>query len=138
MLISTGVPHRQGVPAGLVGGSPIEKFTATRVLVGIDYIIHEIYGSQPVENLSLFVPLENVYRQVKSRANMTGSSSMVYLANTLREVLKAAHELIASSSSSKAEDGKEYSPGVVVEFTPVNKKALRVRLAVPEDGAIPP
>lgn len=63
---------------------------------------------------------------------------MVYLANTLREVIKIAHQLIASSSSSAAEDGQGTSPGVVVEFTPEGEKALRVRLAVPEDGAIPP
>ncbi|CAN0480870.1 unnamed protein product, partial [Scytosiphon promiscuus] len=32
--------------------------------------------------------------KVKARADETGSSSMVYLANTLREVIKAAHCLM--------------------------------------------
>lgn len=67
---------------------------------------------------------------------------MVYLANTLREVIKAAHCLMASPVSpysGKTEKGARAA--VVVEHSPTmfgEKVPLRVRLAVPEDGAIAP
>lgn len=67
---------------------------------------------------------------------------MVYLANTLREVLKAAHCLLAQKSSSLAGDDEEGDRGaLVVEHSPTNIKdrgVLVVRLAVPADGAVSP
>lgn len=81
--------------------------------------------------------------KVKSRAEKAGSSSMVYLVNTLREVIKAAHCLLAEyASSPTTKDDEGVSAAVVVEHYPsaaINSRAiLRVRLAVPSDGAVAP
>lgn len=78
---------------------------------------------------------------MKGNADKTGSSSMVYLVNSLREVIKAAHSLMneqASSSGSKTD--KNTSAAVVVESSPTTygERTLRVRLAVPGDGAVAP
>lgn len=80
--------------------------------------------------------LQYFSQQVKARADKTGSSSLVYLANTLREVIKVAHHLIANSP--RTDGGEGNRPGVVVEYTPEGERVLRVRLTVPEDGAIAP
>lgn len=68
---------------------------------------------------------------------------MVYLANTLREVVKAAHCLMAANASvPDSKDGKTVGPAVVVEYYPTPLKGegnkIQVRLAVPADGAVPP
>ena len=76
-------------------------------------------------------------KQVRARADETGSSSLVYLANTLREVTKIAHDLLAVNSP-RTVGGNGKRPGVVVEYNPEGEKALRLRLAVPEDGAVAP
>lgn len=73
--------------------------------------------------------------QTKARADKSGSSSLVYLANTLREVVKVAHHL--QTQPLEADGGGENLQAVVVEHTP-GDKVLRMRLAVPEDGAIAP
>ena len=76
-------------------------------------------------------------QQIKVRADKTGSSSFVYLANTLREVIQVAHHLIATNSPT-SDGGEGTRPGVVVEYTPRGEKALRLRLTVPKDGAVAP
>lgn len=69
----------------------------------------------------------------------TGSLSMIYLANTLREVFEAVHLLLGASSGVDHDEG---SPGAaVVEFMPPKfglRRTLRVRLATPNDDAIAP
>lgn len=79
--------------------------------------------------------------QVKAHADENGSSSMAYLANTMREVIKSAHGFMAApASSSGCKRGKGSCPVVVVQFLPSRsgEGTLRVRLAVPADGPIAP
>ena len=87
-------------------------------------------------------PLKCCFRQVKARAEQDGSSSMVYLANTLREVIKAAHcHMAMHTSSSSDKDENKLRPALVVEGSATTARGdgtLRVRLAVPEDGAVAP
>lgn len=68
---------------------------------------------------------------------------MVYLANTLREVVEAAHLLMAgataSSSAGKGSDGSR--PAVVVVYSPsgiAGGGTLRVRLASVMDNTVAP
>lgn len=88
-------------------------------------------------------PLLKLYfHQVKARAEQAGSSSMVYLANTLRHVVKAVHCLMAAQALTSSEEGAEtLGAAVVVEFTPLacgGDGTLHVRIALSEDGAVPP
>lgn len=66
---------------------------------------------------------------------------MVYLVNTLREVIKAAHCLMASPASSpKDKAGEGPRPFVAVQYLPDRSSggSLCVRVAVPADGPIAP
>lgn len=78
--------------------------------------------------------------QVRERAGGTGSVSMVYLANTLREVIEAVHLLLGASSGYDHDEGPPRA--AVVEFTPpkfgLRSRTLRVRLATAADEAIAP
>ena len=87
-------------------------------------------------------PPKCCFRQARTRAEQDSSSSMVYLANTLGEVIKAAHCLMAMHTSSCSDmDENKLRPALVVEGSATTARGdgtLRVRLAVPEDGAVAP
>lgn len=67
---------------------------------------------------------------------------MVYLANTLRQVIKTAHSLMATAASaSGGESGKVLRRPVMVEYAPPSvgvDGTLLVRVAVVGDGAVAP
>lgn len=67
---------------------------------------------------------------------------MVYLANTLRQVIEVAHSLMSTAaSSSGGERGKGLRHAVMVEYAPPSTGVdgtLHVRLAVFGDGAVAP
>ncbi|CAM9742433.1 unnamed protein product [Ectocarpus fasciculatus] len=103
--------------------------------------------------------------EVKASAEESGSPSMVFLANTLRGITKAAHRIIGAASTAPAPPAAPTAPSaasggrggtgkrgespppppvaaaaaVVVEYSPGrDSRRIRVRLATAADGAVPP
>lgn len=108
-----------------------------------------IVSSRPLLQ-QLLVLFSSFMHQVKDRA---GKPSMVFLVNTLRDIIKEAHSIIAAAgaaarlvppttSSSSSAGGKGPSrasaiPAVVVEYSP-SDDSIRVRLANANEGAVAP
>ncbi|CAN0357165.1 unnamed protein product [Ectocarpus sp. 6 AP-2014] len=101
--------------------------------------------------------------EVKTRAEESGSASMVFLANTLRGITKAAHRIIGAASTTPARPAAPATPSaagggrggtgthgesnprvaaaaaVVVEYSPGrDSRCIRIRLATAADGAVSP
>ncbi|CBJ48772.1 hypothetical protein Esi_0047_0072 [Ectocarpus siliculosus] len=101
--------------------------------------------------------------EVKARAEESGSASMVFLANTLRGITKAAHRIIGAASTTPARPAAPATPSaagggrggtgthgesnprvaaaaaVVVEYSPGrDSRCIRIRLATAADGAVSP
>lgn len=100
------------------------------------------YNEHSHRVVQLVFPPKMVSGQVKARAEQHGSSSMVYLANTLRQVVKAAHYLMAAQAThSSGKGGESLRPAMVVEHHSISSGGdgtLRVRMAVAADGAVAP
>ncbi|CAN0022897.1 unnamed protein product [Ectocarpus sp. 13 AM-2016] len=98
--------------------------------------------------------------EVKTRAEESGSASMVFLANTLRGITKAAHRIIGAPSTARTRPAAPPTPSavpgetgtrgesnprvaaaaaVVVEYSPGrDSRRICIRLATAADGAAPP
>ncbi|CAM9619330.1 unnamed protein product [Ectocarpus sp. 12 AP-2014] len=98
--------------------------------------------------------------EVEARAEESGSASMVFLANTLRGITKAAHRIIGAASTAPTRPAAPATPStvpgetgtrgesnprvasaaaVVVEYSPGrDSRRIRIRLATAADGAVSP
>ncbi|CAM9926174.1 unnamed protein product [Ectocarpus sp. 12 AP-2014] len=98
--------------------------------------------------------------EVEARAEESGSASMVFLANTLRGITKAAHRIIGTASTAPTRPAAPATPStvpgetgtrgesnppvasaaaVVVEYSPGHdSRRIRIRLATAADGAVSP